>query len=159
MKIRNATEKDYRGIYERENTAEYRRLKGRPHRNFIAFKKWIAARKARGSIILIAEDNGKQVGSVMLIRWLGNQSHNMGIGISVDKAYAGKGIGKALMKAALKRAKSEKGVRRISYACYGFNKPSLALVKSLGFKRCGKSTHEYLINEKYVDYYYFEKLI
>jgi RimJ/RimL family protein N-acetyltransferase len=75
-------------------------------------------------------------------------AHSGELGIGVVTPYRGKGIGKALMIDALRRAK-EKGLERIELTVFEKNVPAIALYQQLGFVVEGKKKNAVKIDEEY----------
>ena len=92
--------------------------------------------KNRRSIVIVAEDNGKIVGSCGIRRW-GGRSNRVGeLGIAVLKKYRGRGIGKRLMRKAMAEAKKI-GIKIIVLGVIKGNKPAINLYKKFGFIEFG----------------------
>jgi len=72
------------------------------------------------------------------------------LGIGVLKEFRGKGIGEALMRAALDKAK-QKGLTRIELSVFDSNKGAMLLYHKLGFEVEGKKRKAVLIDGKYDD--------
>jgi RimJ/RimL family protein N-acetyltransferase len=94
---------------------------------------------SKNSVFLVAEANGKIVG---LLNCKGSERkairHTVTLGMSVDKAYRGQGIGSRLMVRAIEWAKGTGIVTRIELALFERNKIALRLYQKFGFEIEGK---------------------
>jgi RimJ/RimL family protein N-acetyltransferase len=94
---------------------------------------------AGNSIFLVAEVDGKLVG---LLNCKGSHRkairHAVTLGMSVDKAYRGQGIGSQLMAHAIEWAKGTGIVTRIELALFERNQIALRLYQKFGFEIEGK---------------------
>ena len=100
-------------------------------------KEEIKATKAHQKIFLIAEAEGKIVGTVEIGLEKGRQSHIGGLGISIRNGYRGIGLGKYLMKEIIKLAKKKlkSKPKIIRLSVLPNNKPAIDLYKKCGFKK------------------------
>ena len=80
---------------------------------------------------------------------------SLGIGVLAD--YRGQGIGEALIRAALQRAKI-KGLTRIELTVFENNKPAIALYKKLGFVEEGIHKNKSRIDGRYEDHIFMALL-
>lgn len=71
-------------------------------------------------------------------------------GLAVDDSARGRGIGRALVEAAVERARGL-GARRVTLRVLGPNAPARRLYESLGFVVEGLAPEEFLIAGRYVD--------
>ncbi|MEU3750901.1 MULTISPECIES: GNAT family N-acetyltransferase [Streptomyces] len=71
-------------------------------------------------------------------------------GLVVDESVRGRGVARALLRAAAERARAE-GARRITLRVIGHNTPARALYASEGFAVEGVLPGELLIDGEYVD--------
>ncbi|ALO07819.1 Putative acetyltransferase [Streptomyces venezuelae] len=71
-------------------------------------------------------------------------------GLVVDESVRGRGVARALLRAAVERARGE-GARRITLRVLGHNAPARALYASEGFAVEGVLPGELLIDGEYVD--------
>lgn len=91
-------------------------------------------------IEILAEVCGKVVGSAGIGR-VGNKykvSHRAEFGVSVDEAYWGLGIGRALTEACIECAKNA-GYSQLELDVVADNKKAVALYKSVGFTEYGRN--------------------
>lgn len=86
--------------------------------------------------ILVAELDGKVVGNCGLIGYGRHvrRKHAVSFGISVHDEYAGRGVGSALMKAALDLADNWLNYTRIELDVFTDNADAIALYKKFGFE-------------------------
>lgn len=84
---------------------------------------------------LVAEDGGRLLGYIRLARPtpLASNAHVLQIqGFAVAGEARGRGVGRALVRAAVDRAR-ERGARRLTLRVLGHNAPARALYESEGF--------------------------
>ncbi|MDE1851041.1 MAG: GNAT family N-acetyltransferase [Candidatus Micrarchaeota archaeon] len=101
-----------------------------------SFSRLILAQKSGKGFTIVAEYKGKMVGicSVEPSGW--REGPHIGeIGFSVLKGYRHKGIGSAMLKEAIARARGKYEI--LSAGTYTINKESEALMKKFGFKVWG----------------------
>jgi putative acetyltransferase len=104
-----------------------------PHQPPEETRKWIEAR-ASGDLSLVAELNGRIVGTGGLSRFQGRRAHAASIGLGVHDDYHGRGIGSALLRELLDAADDWLGLKRIELTVYVDNAPAIALYKRHGFE-------------------------
>lgn len=86
------------------------------------------------ALMLIAEDGGQMVGelSIRVVSSRRAVQHVATLGMSVKQSHRRKGVGKALLDAALEWAPSA-GIKRIELYVYARNAPAIALYEACGF--------------------------
>ena len=84
--------------------------------------------------------------------------HAMGLGMAVRDDWQGRGIGTALMSAALDRADNWMNVLRIEITVFVDNEPAIALYRRFGFVMEGRHRAYALRNGVYVDSYAMARL-
>ena len=102
---------------------------------------------------LVAEVEGQVVGYVKLGRptTLESASHVLQVqGLAVDPGHGRRGIGRALLTAAVKEA-SSRGARRLTLRVLGPNRAARALYESTGFVVEGVLPGEFKLGGVYVD--------
>jgi putative acetyltransferase len=113
-----------------------------------------------GLYSLVACLDEEVVGEISLhtspTRW--RMRHVGGIGMAVRDDWQGKGVGTALMKAALDLADNWLNLTRIELSVYVDNAPAIALYKKFGFEVEGTLRHFAFRNGGYVDAYSMARL-
>ncbi|WEO97866.1 GNAT family N-acetyltransferase [Streptomyces sp. FXJ1.172] len=102
---------------------------------------------------LVAEADGRVVGYIRLARPtpLASNAHVLQIqGLAVADEARGRGVGRALVRAAVEEARG-RGARRLSLRVLGHNAPARALYESEGFAVEGVQPEEFLLDGAYVD--------
>ncbi|MGC0332444.1 ribosomal protein S18 acetylase RimI-like enzyme [Streptomyces sp. SAI-170] len=102
---------------------------------------------------LVAELDGRLVGYVRLgfPTPLPSNAHVRQIrGLAVDDTARGKGVGRALVRAAVERARAL-GARRLTLRVLGHNTAARALYEAEGFAVEGVQPEEFLLDGAYVD--------
>ncbi|WP_322102339.1 GNAT family N-acetyltransferase [Paraburkholderia sp. J41] len=97
-----------------------------------AVRAWLASQKA-GSMTVVAEYAGQLVGQSELRAHDGRRAHCGSLGISVDEAYHGRGVGSLLLAALLDAADNALGLRRVELQVFANNTRALALYHKFGF--------------------------
>ncbi|MFE1755406.1 GNAT family N-acetyltransferase [Streptomyces anandii] len=102
---------------------------------------------------LVAELDGRLVGYIRLgfPTELATNAHVRQIrGLAVDGEARGRGVGRALLRAAVEEARRQ-GARRISLRVLGHNTPARRLYESEGFVVEGVQPEEFRLDGAYVD--------
>ena len=96
--------------------------------------------ESEDEIELIAETDEKVVGSagIWCIRNREKLRHRAGFGISIDEAFWGLGIGRALTEACIECARAA-GYAQLELDVFAENEKALALYKSVGFTEYGRN--------------------
>jgi ribosomal protein S18 acetylase RimI-like enzyme len=106
--------------------------------------------------VLVAPDpgqDGRLLGYVRLVppTPLACNAHVLQInGLAVDERARGRGLGRALLRAACEEAR-RRGVRRLTLRVLGHNKPARALYEAEGFVVEGVLPGEFHLHGEYVD--------
>jgi L-phenylalanine/L-methionine N-acetyltransferase len=96
------------------------------------------AAKAADQTNLVAEIDGKAVGMIFLAREpAARRGHVGSLGMAVHDAYAGRGVGRALMTAVVDLADNWLQLRRLELGVYADNAHAIALYERFGFEREG----------------------
>jgi RimJ/RimL family protein N-acetyltransferase len=99
-------------------------------------REWILRSKmAERGLILLAVVDEDVVGALDL--WAGERPDNRHagrFGMSVARAWRGRGVGRRLLIRALEEARAWPGFCRVELECVAWNAPAIALYESLGFK-------------------------
>ncbi|MER5542064.1 N-acetyltransferase family protein [Streptomyces sp. NPDC001118] len=102
---------------------------------------------------LVAEADGRVVGYIRIARPtpLASNAHVLQIqGLAVADEARGRGLGRALIRAAGEEAR-RRGARRLTLRVLGHNAPARALYESEGFAVEGVQPEEFLLDGAYVD--------
>ncbi|MBW8815794.1 MAG: GNAT family N-acetyltransferase [Caulobacterales bacterium] len=87
---------------------------------------------------LVAVIGGKAIGMIFLAREANpRRSHAGSLGMAVHDAYAGRGVGTALMAAAVDLADNWLQLKRLELSVYADNARAIALYERFGFVREG----------------------
>ncbi len=99
---------------------------------------WIKGFDGLSALLLVATHDGKVVGSADVRR--GTQTKNAHVaelGIALQKAVRGQGLGRAMMEESITWARSA-GVRKLFLGVFGTNEGAIALYRRLGFAEEGR---------------------
>ena len=108
--------------------------------------------KDRKCLTIVAEVKGEIVGSLSL--WtsgLKKMGHIRELGMLIIDGYREMGIGRALIDYALKWARKQKGVEKITLGVFSTNKRAFHLYKKFGFKEEGVLKRQHILKGKYAD--------
>ncbi|HZC17711.1 MAG TPA: GNAT family N-acetyltransferase [Caulobacteraceae bacterium] len=89
---------------------------------------------AERGMVLMAEVGGEVVG--LLDFWGGERADNRHagyFGMSVAKAWRGRGVGRRMLRTVIDEARGWPGFCRIELECVAWNTPAIGLYESLGF--------------------------
>lgn len=102
-------------------------------------KDWLAARRAKGFPVLVAETDGVVSGYASYGDWraFDGYRHTVEHSVYVEKSRRGAGTGRALMEALLAYARNA-GVHAMIAAIEGENSASIKLHETLGFQHTGR---------------------
>ena len=103
------------------------------------------------SLSLVAVAEGQIIGQAGLERMAGRRGHAGQIGMGVNDAWTGQGIGGALLAAMLDAVKNWLGLRRIELTVWTDNAPALALYRRFGFVIEGTHQGYAFRDGRYVD--------
>ena len=105
-----------------------------------------------GSTRLVAVIDGKAIGMIFLGREESpRRSHVGSLGMAVHDAYAGRGVGTALMAAVVDLADNWLQLKRLELGVYADNARAIALYERFGFEREGVWRAYAWRNGEYVD--------
>ena len=112
------------------------------------------------AIMLVAEGDGRVVGELSLkaISPRRAVAHVATLGMSVKAAWRGKGVGRALMTAALEWAPSA-GIKRVELYVYARNAPAIALYEKFGFVVEGRRRAFIREGDTYLDDFVMARLL
>ena len=109
--------------------------------------------------VLVAEIEGEVVGNLGLETMISKRRrHVASFGISVKAASQGKGVGRALITAALDLADNWLDIRRIEITTYNDNTGGIGLYKSLGFVIEGEMVDYAYRNGEYINAYQMARI-
>ncbi|MFQ2292723.1 GNAT family N-acetyltransferase [Aeromonas enteropelogenes] len=113
-----------------------------------------------GSVVaLVAEVDGLLVGNISLhIEPNPRRKHVASIGVGVRDDWAGKGVGSALLAAALEMADNWLNLRRIELTVYTDNQAAQALYRKFGFVEEGLARGYAFRQGEYVDALYMARI-
>lgn len=100
---------------------------------------------------LVAEIEGRVVGALFLHRFEGRRAHAGTLGMGVHDAFAGRGVGTALLGAAIDLADRWLALRRLELDVWADNHRAIALYERFGFEREGLKRAEGFRDGAYVD--------
>jgi len=103
------------------------------------------------SKFLVAEVKGRVVGMVGLHLQDGRRAHAAWLGMMVHADFQGRGIGTALLAAAVELADRWYNVRRLALEVYPDNRPAVALYQKFGFVTEGTQRDHAFRDGRYVD--------
>ncbi|MCZ7545857.1 MAG: GNAT family N-acetyltransferase [Anaerolineae bacterium] len=100
---------------------------------------------------LVAEVEGRAVGSLGLHLFEGRRAHVAGLGMMIHPDYQGVGVGSALIQAGVDLAANWLQIRRLELEVYPDNAPAIALYKKFGFAHEGRYRDFSFQNGLYID--------
>jgi RimJ/RimL family protein N-acetyltransferase len=111
-----------------------------------------AVRRYPHAAVFVAERaDGAVVGRLSLARDTHPASaHVADLGLMVAKDARGRGVGRALLEAAVAWARAS-GIRKLELHVFPWNEPAIRLYESFGFEREGYRKGHYKRAEEYVD--------
>lgn len=108
---------------------------------------------------LVAEIDARVVGMLGLhVETPPRRRHCAGLGMAVHADAQGRGVGSALMAAALDLADNWLGLRRVELSVYTDNAPAIHLYEKFGFVIEGTARQYAFRNGEYVDAYHMARL-
>jgi putative acetyltransferase len=155
IQIRRAEPGDYRAVCEVH--AQPNALRGTLQLPFPSEEKWKErlAKFGEHDYALVACVEGEIVGMLGLnaAPWSPRRAHVAHLGMAVHDKWAGKGVGTALMKAAIDLADNWLNLSRLELSVYTDNEAALRLYKKLGFEIEGTHRKYAFRDGAYVDAY------
>ena len=110
-----------------------------------------SVRRDPHAAVYVAETPDGVVGRLSIARDHGPVSHHVAeLGLMVAANQRRKGIGTALMEAAVKWAR-DAGVTKLELHVFPHNRPAIALYRKLGFEEEGLRRRHYRIGGRYID--------
>ena len=123
-----------------------------PYTSLDSVKKRFADRDP-GDRFLVAEVDGRVVGSLGLRPGKARMAHVGSIGMAVHDDFQGRGIGTALVEAAVDLADNWLNLKRLGLSVFTDNAPAIHLYKNFGFEVEGTLRAHVLREGEYVDTY------
>ncbi|MDB4974674.1 MAG: hypothetical protein JWN48_3015 [Myxococcaceae bacterium] len=77
--------------------------------------------------------------------------HRARLGIGVERSQRGRGVGTALLQAAIRWATSERELRWIDLSVFAHNERAQRLYRGLGFVETGRTPDAYRVGKKIID--------
>ena len=128
-----------------------------PYESLDRRRDWLQNR-APDEYMLVAEVEGKVVGSISLSRRRNRLAHVAGLGMAVHDDYQGKGIGTALLGAALDLADNWLNIRRVELDVFTDNLTAIRMYEKFGFETEGIRKALAFREGNYVDAYHMARL-
>lgn len=123
-----------------------------PHTTPEPWRKRLESNDPRYDYVLVAQVDGKVVGNLGLHRSRAPRIlHVATLGMAVHDAYQGRGIGRALMAAAVDAADRWLNILRIELEVYPDNERAIRLYESFGFVVEGRKRMAVFRDGQYVD--------
>jgi phosphinothricin acetyltransferase len=121
--------------------------------------KWLAARGPRHPV-LVAERDRMVVGWGSLNQFNPRKAYDYvaDFSVYVERAWRGKGVGSALLRALIARAK-QLGYHKMVLSAFPWNALGMALYEKHGFRTVGIYKEQGLLDEKWVDTIIMEKIL
>ena len=122
-------------------------------------QQWLAARGPRHPV-LVAEHDGIVVGWGSLNQFNPRQAYDFVVDFSVyvEREWRGKGMGSALLRALVARARGL-GFHKMVLSAFPWNAAGLALYQRYGFRTVGIYKEQGLLDGKWVDTIIMEKIL
>lgn len=120
---------------------------------------WLAARGPRHPV-LVAERDGTVVGWGSLNQFNPRKAYDFvaDFSVYVERAWRGKGVGSALLRALIARAK-QLGYHKLVLSAFPWNAAGMALYERYGFRTVGIYKEQGLLDGEWVDTIIMEKIL
>ncbi|MBN1284940.1 MAG: GNAT family N-acetyltransferase [Anaerolineae bacterium] len=135
--VRGQRLSDVEALYEMYNTSSaYAGTMGVPYRSLDDIRRMME-HPHEGFYPLVAEVDGRVVGSSGISFMFGRRKYVAGVGMIVHPDYQGVGVGTALMRAAVDMTQNWSEIRRLELEVYPDNLHAIALYEKFGFEHEG----------------------
>lgn len=121
--------------------------------------RWVATRGPRHPV-LVAEAAGTAVGWGSLNSFNARKAYDFvaDFSVYVERAWRGKGVGGALLRALIERAR-QVGYHKLVLSAFPWNPAGMALYQRYGFRTVGIYKEQGLLDGKWVDTIVMEKIL
>lgn len=122
-------------------------------------RQWLTSHGPRHPVI-VAEAEGRVVGwgSLNSFNLRAAYDHVGDFSVYIERAWRGKGVGRALLEALIERARAL-GYHKLVLAAFPFNDMGMRLYERVGFRRVGVYSEHGLVDGRWVDIVIMEKLL
>ncbi|MBI4737665.1 MAG: N-acetyltransferase [candidate division NC10 bacterium] len=122
-------------------------------------RQWLAAREPRHPV-LVADRDGRVVGWGSLNQFNPRKAYDFvaDFSVYVERAWRGKGVGGALLRALIGRAK-QLGYHKMVLSAFPWNAAGMTLYQKYGFRTVGTYKEQGLLDGKWVDTIIMEKIL
>ena len=122
-------------------------------------RRWLAARGPRHPVI-VGQVDGRVVGwgSLNSFNPRPAYDHVADFSVYVERAWRGKGVGRALLDVLVERARSL-GYHKLVLAAFPFNEAGRRLYRNTGFREVGVYKEQGRVDGRWVDIVVMEKLL
>ncbi|CAB3809166.1 GNAT family N-acetyltransferase [Paraburkholderia fynbosensis] len=127
-----------------------------PYRSNATVGSWLEKMPAN-TLGLCAEAGARVVGMIDVLPRMHRMAHCAGIGIAVHDDYVGRGVGTALLAAAVECADTLLGLRRLELTVFVDNYRAIALYQRFGFVEEGRSPAFAMRDGKLVDAFHMAR--
>lgn len=115
---------------------------------------WMASHTGENSVVFLALRNDQLLGTINITRFSRpHLDHTAGLGLNVKSGERGKGIGRALLNAALAWFESSPDIERIELEVTSNNRPAIHLYQTSGFSHEGVKHRAVKKDGQYLDLY------
>lgn len=124
-------------------------------------RRLVAAQRKVDEFLLFAEVDGRLVGMMGAFRYRGQKGAHIAsvVGVYVDAAARGQGIGRRLMRTLLDEIGRVPQIEKLTLGVNTRRYPALMLYLSFGFEIVGTAHKELKIGDEYHDEYLMEKML
>ena len=114
-----------------------------------------------GNLVIVAEHAGKIIGMLNFDSEVRKRVRHHGeLGMSVNKAWRGKGVGRALLQTLIAWAEQHPVLEKVCLQVFATNSRAIALYTSLGFKEEGRQIRDIKMESgEYVDVFFMGRFV